>query len=70
MILVGLGYVIGAIVTMLIFRKFIVGVLHVVKVESEDQPYLFLDLSKDVSSVENKSYVILKVNSKKNDSQK
>ena len=64
MVLVGIGWLLGSVVTMLIFRKFIVGILQVVEIENEDQPYLFLDLSKDVDSVIKKKYVMLKVNAK------
>ena len=70
MILLGVGCAIGAIVTMLIFRKFIVGTLLVTKIESEEQPYLFLDLDKDVGAISNKEYVIFKVNAKNSHSQK
>lgn len=55
------GYLLGCIVTMLIFRKFIVGVLRVDRSDPDDQPYMFLELSKSTDAVTSKKYVILKV---------
>lgn len=59
-----IGYLIGSVVTMLIFRKFIVGVLRVDRSDPDDQPYMFLELSKSADSVTSKKYVILKVSTK------
>ncbi len=59
----GLGFVIGALIVMLIFRTFVVGKLRIDRSEPEDGAYMFLELSKGVDQVENKSYVILKVKS-------
>jgi hypothetical protein len=61
MIYIGVGYIIGAIVTMLIFRAFLVGTLRIDRSDPNDRPYMFLELSKDVKSVSDKSYVMLKV---------
>ena len=47
---------------MLLFRKNMVGTLLVNTSDPDDAPYLFLELSKDVSDVTNKRYVVLKVN--------
>lgn len=55
------GYIIGAIVTMLIFRRFIVGTIVVDRSDPADPPYLFLELDKDVSSITSKKYVITRV---------
>ncbi len=64
------GFAIGCIVTMLIFRAFIVGVLRVDTSDPYDQPYMFLELSKSADAVTSKKYVILKVSTKNYISQK
>lgn len=70
---IGIAFAAGCVVTMLIFRAFIVGKLRVV---SSDDPldreqYMFLELDKpDISKVTNKTYVILKVDTSRDLSQK
>lgn len=60
-----IGYLIGAFVTMLIFRAFIVGKLRIDTSETADEPYIFLELDKPPTvSLANKQYVILKVEDK------
>lgn len=61
-VLIGIGIFIGVVLTILLFRKNMVGTLLVNTSDPDDAPYLFLELSKDVSDVTNKRYVILKVN--------
>ena len=59
-----IGYIVGAVITMIIFRFFLVGTLVVDNSDPFDGPFLFLELTKKVKSVANKKYVILKVNLK------
>lgn len=61
-VLIGIGIFIGVVLTLLLFRKNTVGTLLVNTSDPDDAPYLFLELSKDVSDVTNKRYVVLKVN--------
>lgn len=56
-----LGVLIGNIFTCVVFRCFTVGVLRVDRSDPHDAPYLFLELSKELTSVTNKKYVVLKV---------
>lgn len=56
-----LGVLIGVIFTCVVFRCWMVGVLRVDHSDPHDAPYLFLELSKELSSVANKKYVVLKV---------
>lgn len=55
----GIGCLIGAIIVMLVFRTIIVGKLRVA-MEPGENPYLFLEFTKD-TNLENMSYAILKV---------
>lgn len=62
---IGIGMLIGAFITMLIFRAFIVGKLRIDINETADEPYIFLELDKPPAvSLANKQYVILKVEDK------
>ena len=65
-----IGYILGSLVTMLIFRKFIVGVLRVDHSDPDDQPYMFLELYRSTDAVTSKKYVILKVSTENYISQK
>lgn len=56
-----LGTVIGSIFTSIVFRLFLVGTLRIDSSDPFDGPYMFLELSKEVKSVTNKAYVVLKV---------
>ena len=56
-----LGVLIGVIFTCVVFRCWMVGVLRVDHSDPHDAPYLFLELSKELTSVTNKKYVVLKV---------
>lgn len=59
----GLGVLVGAIFTCIVFRFFLVGTLRVDH-SDPDGPFLFLELSKRVDSVISKKYVVLKVKAK------
>lgn len=56
-----LGILTGCLLTCIIFRLFVVGILRVDRSDPDDAPYLFLELSKDVRTVSGKKYVIFKV---------
>lgn len=58
------GLVIGSIFTGLVFRAFQVGTLRIGRIDPDDDPYLFLELSKDLSKVSRKTHVILKVDTR------
>lgn len=60
----GLGFLVGSVITAIIFRFFMVGVLHVDKSDPDDAPYMFLEISKGVDSITSKKHVILKVDTK------
>ena len=60
--LLGVGFSIGCIVTMIIFRLFLVGTLRIDTSDPDDVPYMFLELSKGVDAISSKKYVILRVN--------
>ena len=64
-----LGFVLGGVITRIIFGAFRIGVLRIDR-SDPDGPYLFLELSKDVSYFSNKKYVLLRVNDKNYISQK
>jgi len=55
------GIVIGAVATCLIFGAFSVGSLRVDHSIPEDEPYLFLELTRNVSTILRKKFVVLKV---------
>jgi len=58
---IAIGIVIGAVVTYLVFGAFSVGSLRVDQSIPEDDPYLFLELTKSVSTILKKKFVVLKV---------
>lgn len=58
---IAIGIVIGAVVTCLVFGVFSVGSLRVDQSIPEDDPYLFLELTKNVSTILKKKFVVLKV---------
>jgi len=58
---IAIGIVIGAVVTCLVFSAFSVGSLRVDQSIPEDDPYLFLELTKSVSTILKKKFVVLKV---------
>jgi len=55
------GIIIGVIAAMLIFGAFSVGNLRVDHSIPEDDPYIFLELTKSISTVLKKKFVVLKV---------
>lgn len=55
------GAIIGVFVTLLIFSTISAGNLRVDRSIPEDDPYLFLELTKSVSTVLEKKFVVLKV---------
>ena len=61
-ILLGVGMLIGCVITLIIFKKFQVGDLRVDNSIPEDGPYLFLELYRSPEDIMNKQYVVLKVN--------
>lgn len=64
-----LGFIFGGVITRIIFGAFGIGVLRIDR-SDPDGPYLFLELSKDMSYFSNKKYVVLRVNDKNYISQK
>lgn len=55
------GVIVGVLATLLIFSTISVGNLRVDRSIPEDDPYLFLELTKSVSTVLKKKFVILRV---------
>lgn len=64
MALIGVGILIGCVVTCVIFRLLVVGILRVDRSDPDDSPYLFLELKKPVDDVSAKKYVIFRVANK------
>lgn len=58
-IIFGIGVSIGCILTMIIFRIQSVGFLRIDTSDPDDNPYLFLELSKDIGEIYKKKYVIM-----------
>lgn len=58
---IAIGIIIGSVVTCLVFGAFSVGSLRVDQSIPEDDPYLFLELTKNVSTILKKKFVVLKV---------
>lgn len=59
-IVFALGILVGIILTGIVFRFFLVGMLRVDR-SDPDGPFLFLELSKRIESVISKKYVVLRV---------
>lgn len=57
-----IGILIGVVATVIITQIKSVGSLRIYTSDPEDDPYLFLELSKEVSYIYRKKYVLLKVN--------
>ncbi|GHU48027.1 hypothetical protein FACS1894120_6360 [Clostridia bacterium] len=57
-----IGVLIGCILMTVIFRTKVIGTLRVDCSDPDDNPYLFLELSKSVDIIYHKKYVTLKVN--------
>lgn len=55
------GAIIGVLITLLIFSTISAGNLRVDQSIPEDDPYLFLELTKSVSTILKKKFVVLKV---------
>ena len=55
------GIIIGAVAVCLIFGAFSVGSLRIDHSIPEDEPYLFLELTRNVSTILRKKFVVLKV---------
>lgn len=55
------GIIIGVVATCMIFGAFSVGSLRVDHSIPEDEPYLFLELTRNVSTIFRKKFVVLKV---------
>lgn len=58
------GIAMGIVLHMVISRIKSVGTLRVDNSDPDDEPYLFLELSKDISFIKRKKCVVLKVNLK------
>lgn len=56
-----IGTIVGALITLLIFTSISSGNLRVDQSIPEDDPYLFLELTKSVSTVLKKKFVVLRV---------
>lgn len=63
-VIFGIGILVGVICTIVATRTKSVGSLRVDTSDTDDGPYLFLELSKDVGVIYQKKYVTLKVNTK------
>lgn len=56
-----IGLLIGIAITVVIIRKHVVGTLRVDQSDPGDQPYLFLEMGKDLNAIYRKKYVLMKV---------
>ena len=59
-----IGMVIGAIISIVLYRNTSIGDLIVDSSDPDDEPYLFLELSKDIDYIKQKRYIVLKMNTK------
>lgn len=59
-----IGVLVGCVLTVILSRRKSVGSLRIDTSDPEDNPYLFLELSKDVGEVYRKKYITLRVNTK------
>ncbi len=64
LIIFGIGVLIGFVCATIATRTKSVGSLRVDTSDSDDSPYLFLELSKDIGDIYRQKYVILRVNIK------
>lgn len=62
-VLAGVG--VGIIIMTLFRHKKSVGVVYIVQQDPAEDPYLFLELSKEVSEVSEMDYITVQVNAKK-----
>lgn len=60
-VIFGIGVAVGCILTTVILRKKAVGMLRVDTSDPDDNPYLFLELSKGLDDIYRRKYVVLKV---------
>lgn len=60
-VIFGIGVAVGCILTTLISRIKSVGMLRVDTSDPDDNPYLFLELTKGLDAIYRKKYVSLKV---------
>ena len=60
----GFGFMVGFFILYIIFCLKSVGSLRIDRSDSEDKPYLFLELYKNIECLLNEKYVILKINIK------
>lgn len=60
----GFGFMVGFFILYITFCLKSVGSLRIDKSDLEDEPYLFLELYKNVEHLLKKKYVVLKVDSK------
>lgn len=63
-IVLAIGILIGCIITKIIFQIGSIGSLRIDTSDPDDEPYLFLELSKSVKHIYRQKYVTLKVNTK------
>ena len=64
LIIFGIGILIGFVCATIAIRTKSVGSLRVDISDSDDSPYLFLELSKDIEEIYRKKYVMFKVSLK------
>ncbi len=60
-VIFGIGILVGIVCTTVITRSKSVGSLRVDTSDPDDDPYLFLELSKDIEELYRKKYVTFKV---------
>ncbi len=59
-----IGALLGFAMSVIISRAKSIGSLRIDRSDSDDNPYLFLELSKDIDDFSEKKYITLKVNKK------
>jgi len=60
-ILFFIGVFLGVSIASIIFRSHFIGDLRIDNSDPEDEPYIFLELSKRIGNISSKKYVVLKV---------
>ena len=65
-----IGVLIGSVLTVLMTRKRPIGRLRIDRSDPDDQPYMFLELYKNVGDISSEKYVTLEVSNENYISQK
>lgn len=60
---IAIGIIIGYVISRSVLHLKTIGKLRLANSDPDEEPYLFLELSKDISMICKKKYVVLRINS-------